>query len=75
MLEKFTEAVFAYCFAILDGFSAFLERARAVVSLSVPLFIMAAVHLLLPRWVEAGIWASYSALAWTITHAEQSSSF
>jgi hypothetical protein len=57
MLERFTEAVFAYCFAILDGFSALLERTHAVVGLGVPLLIIAAVHLFLPRWVEAGIWA------------------
>lgn len=34
MLEKFTEAVFKYCFAILDGCSALLERTDAVVGLA-----------------------------------------
>lgn len=56
MLEKFTEAVFGYCFAILAALNAFFERAHALVGLGVPLLIMVAVHLLLPRWVEAGIW-------------------
>lgn len=56
MLENFMDAVFGYCFAILEGFGAFLERTHAVVGLSVPLLIMASVHLFLPRWVEAGIW-------------------
>lgn len=57
MLEKFTEVAFSYCFAILEGFGGFFERTHAVVGLGMPLLIMAAVHLLLPRWVEAGIWA------------------
>ncbi|KQV30584.1 hypothetical protein [Massilia sp. Root335] len=56
MLEKFTEAAFGYCFAILEGFGGFFERTHAVVGLGVPLLIMAGVHLLLPPWVEAGIW-------------------
>jgi hypothetical protein len=57
MLEKITEAVFAYCFAILEGFGAFIERTHVVVGLGVPLLVMAVVHVFLPRWVEAGIWA------------------
>lgn len=56
MLEKFTEAVFGYCFAILDGFGAFFEGTHGALAVGVPLLIMAAVHLYLPRWVEAGIW-------------------
>jgi hypothetical protein len=56
MIEKFTEAVFGYCFAILEGFCAFFERSHAAVGVGVPLLIMAAVHQFLPRWVEAGVW-------------------
>lgn len=57
MLEKFSAAVFGYCFAILDGFGAFFERTHGVAAVGVPLLIVVAVHLFLPRWVEAGIWA------------------
>jgi len=57
MLEKILEAVMSYCFAILNGFGAFFERTHGAVAVGVPLLIMAAVHLFLPRWVEAGIWA------------------
>jgi hypothetical protein len=57
MLEKFTEAVCDYCFAILNAFGAFFERTYGVVAVGVPLLIIVAVHLYLPRWVEAGIWA------------------
>lgn len=56
MIEKFTDAVFGYCFAILDVFCAFLKRTHAAVGFGVPLLIMATVHQFLPRWVEAGIW-------------------
>ena len=56
MLEKFTGAVFGYCFAILEWFGAFFQRTHAVVGLGVPLLTMASVSLFLPRWVEAGIW-------------------
>jgi len=55
MIEKFIEAVFSYCFAILEGFCAFFERTHTAIGLGVPLLIMAAVHQFLPRWVEAGI--------------------
>lgn len=57
MLEKITEAVCNYCFAILDGFGSFFQRTHGAVAVGVPLLIMVAVHLYLPRWVEAGIWA------------------
>lgn len=56
MLEKFTEAVFGYSFAILDVLGAFFERTHAVVGLGVPMLVMALVHLFLPHWVEVGVW-------------------
>jgi hypothetical protein len=63
MLEKFTEAVFGYCFAILDGFSAFFERTHGAAAVGVPLLFMVAVHLYLPLWVEVGFWAFVLGLA------------
>jgi hypothetical protein len=56
MLEKLAEAVFAYCFAIMELLDTFFERTHAVIGLGMPLLVMAAVHLFLPKWVEAGVW-------------------
>jgi hypothetical protein len=56
MLERFTEAVFSYSFAILDLLGAFLERTHAVVGLGMPMLVMALVQLFLPQWVEVGVW-------------------
>lgn len=56
MIEKFIEAVFSYCFSILEGFCAIFQRTHAAIGLSVPLFIMAVVHQFLPRWVKTEIW-------------------
>lgn len=55
MLEKTVEAVFAYCFGVLEVFCAFFERTHAVVGLGVPLMLMIVVHMYLPIWVAAAI--------------------
>lgn len=55
MLEKIGEGVFAYSFAVLEVFFAFIERTHAVVGLGLPLLIMIVVHLYLPIWVAAAL--------------------
>jgi hypothetical protein len=55
MFEKTIDAVFAYCFGVLEVFCAFFEATHAVVGLGVPLVLMIAVHLYLPIWVGAAI--------------------
>lgn len=57
MLEKFTDAVFAYCFAMLNLFDAFIERTPDPLAVGLPALFMVGVHYYLPIWVEAGILA------------------
>jgi hypothetical protein len=55
MLEKIVEAVFGYCFAILEVFDALLGRTHALVGLGLPLLATVAVHLFLPRWASVAL--------------------
>jgi predicted tellurium resistance membrane protein TerC len=56
MLEKFSEAVWTYCFAIMELFDTFLERTHAVVGLGLPLLVMVGIGMFLPNWVQACVW-------------------
>ena len=55
MLEKIVEALFAYCFTILEAFFAFIERTHSLVGVGLPLLVMVGVHQYLPIWVETGL--------------------
>lgn len=56
MSEKLAEAVFDYCFAILELFGWFTERTHGVIGFGVPLLVVVGVDLYFSKWVQAGMW-------------------
>jgi len=56
MSIKITEAVFAYCFGVIELFGGFFERTHAIIGLGVPVLAFAGACLFMPSWVLAAIW-------------------
>lgn len=54
-LEKIEEAVFAYCFGVLELFLNFIERTHAVIGVGLPMLAVVAVHTFLGRWGDLSL--------------------